>query len=35
MRRPSRETEVTLILILGLALMALPGLLYALGWLPR
>ncbi|WP_066890697.1 hypothetical protein [Carbonactinospora thermoautotrophica] len=33
--RLSRETEVALILILGLALMALPGLLYALGWLPR
>ncbi len=35
MRRLSRETEVVLILILGLTLMALPGLLYALGWLPR
>ncbi len=35
MRRPSRETEVTLILIIGLTLLALPGFLYALGWLPR
>ncbi len=35
MRRLSRETEVTLILLAGLALLALPGLLYALGWLPR
>ncbi len=33
MRRLSREAEVTL--ILRLALLALPGFLYALGWLPR
>ncbi len=35
MRRLSRETEVTLILLVGLALLGLPGFLYALGWLPR
>ncbi len=35
MRRLSRETEVALILLVGLALLALPGLLYELGWLPR
>ncbi|KWX00772.1 hypothetical protein TH66_03195 [Carbonactinospora thermoautotrophica] len=34
-RRWSREAEVTLILLLGLALLALPALLYELGWLPR
>ncbi len=35
MRQLSREAEVTLILLLGLALLALPALLYRLGWLPR
>ncbi len=34
MPRLSREAEVVLLLILGLALMALPGVLYVLGWLP-
>ncbi len=35
MPRMSRDAEAVLLLILGLALLALPGLLYALGWLPR
>ncbi len=35
MRRLSRETEVTLIILVGLTLLALPGVLYELGWLPR
>ncbi len=35
MRRLSREAKVALILLVGLALLALPGLLYELGWLPR
>ncbi len=35
MPRLSREAKVTLILLVGLALLALPGLLYELGWLPR
>ncbi|WP_141658829.1 LPXTG cell wall anchor domain-containing protein [Carbonactinospora thermoautotrophica] len=30
-----REREVALIILVGLVLLALPGLLYALGWLPR
>ncbi len=35
MPRLSREAEVVLILLVGLVLLALPGLLYRLGWLPR
>ncbi len=34
MRRLSREAEVTVILLVGLGLLALPALLYRVGWLP-
>ncbi len=32
---PRLSREAWLILVLGLVLLALPGLLYKLGWLPR
>lgn len=35
MPRLSRDAKVALIPLAGLALLALPALLYELGWLPR